>query len=172
MYATRHMRVLLRAKMPFFNSWGLELLIPQVENPRTTHQQLNFKNTLYQFACVLYYIPPLPSSPLLLPSSSPPPPLLSYRPSPSLFLLPSSYPLSPHKLYDLDNQVALEAVDILDEACEEEVRKTCTFLLCPLANVDKIIAWYSDRVHMCVPSMHLKSCDKLVSSTSVFSHCK
>ena len=30
LYATRHMRVLLRAKMPFFNSWGLELLIPQV----------------------------------------------------------------------------------------------------------------------------------------------
>lgn len=53
LYATRHMRVLLRAKMPFFNSWGLELLVPQ--------------------------------------------------------------------LYDLDRQVALEAVEILDEACEEEV---------------------------------------------------
>ena len=30
LYATKHMRVLLRAKMPFFNSWGLELIIPQV----------------------------------------------------------------------------------------------------------------------------------------------
>lgn len=30
LYATKHLRVLLRAKMPFFNSWGLELLIPQV----------------------------------------------------------------------------------------------------------------------------------------------
>lgn len=30
LYATRHLRVLLRAKMPFFNSWGLELLISQV----------------------------------------------------------------------------------------------------------------------------------------------
>ncbi|CAI8054557.1 Rapamycin-insensitive companion of mTOR [Geodia barretti] len=52
LYATRHMRVLLRAKMPFFNSWGLELLVPQ--------------------------------------------------------------------LYDLERRVALEAVEILDEACEEE----------------------------------------------------
>ena len=41
--------------MPFFNSWGLELLVPQ--------------------------------------------------------------------LYDLDRRVALEAVEILDEACEEEVRR-------------------------------------------------
>ena len=53
LYTTKHMRVLLRAKMPFFNSWGLELLIPQ--------------------------------------------------------------------LYDVERQVALEAVDILDEGCEEEV---------------------------------------------------
>ena len=53
LYATRHMRVLLRAKMPFFNSWGLDLLVPQ--------------------------------------------------------------------LYDLDRRVSLEAVEILDEACEEEV---------------------------------------------------
>lgn len=30
LYATKHLRVLLRAKMSFFNSWGLELLIPQV----------------------------------------------------------------------------------------------------------------------------------------------
>ncbi len=30
LYSTQHMRVLLRAKMPFFNSWGLELLLPQV----------------------------------------------------------------------------------------------------------------------------------------------
>lgn len=30
LYATQHMRVLLRGKMPFFNSWGLELLLPQV----------------------------------------------------------------------------------------------------------------------------------------------
>lgn len=30
LYATRQLRVLLRAKMPFFNSWGLELLISQV----------------------------------------------------------------------------------------------------------------------------------------------
>lgn len=33
LYATKHLRVLLRAKMPFFNSWGLELLIPQVRKP-------------------------------------------------------------------------------------------------------------------------------------------
>ena len=32
----------------------------------------------------------------------------------------SSYLL--YQLYDLDKQVALVAVDILDEACEEEVR--------------------------------------------------
>ena len=30
LYATKHMRVLLRSKMPFFNSWGLEMLIYQV----------------------------------------------------------------------------------------------------------------------------------------------
>ena len=30
LYATRYMRVLLRAKMPFFNSWGIELLVSQV----------------------------------------------------------------------------------------------------------------------------------------------
>lgn len=30
LYATRHLRVLLRAKMPFFTSWGLELLVTQV----------------------------------------------------------------------------------------------------------------------------------------------
>ena len=31
LYATKHMRVLLRSKMPFFNSWGLEMLIYQVK---------------------------------------------------------------------------------------------------------------------------------------------
>ena len=30
LYATKHMHVLLRSKMPFFNSWGLEMLIYQV----------------------------------------------------------------------------------------------------------------------------------------------
>ena len=31
LYATKHMRVLLRSKMPFFNSWGLEMVIYQVK---------------------------------------------------------------------------------------------------------------------------------------------
>ena len=30
LYATQHLRVHLRAKMPVFNSWGMELLITQV----------------------------------------------------------------------------------------------------------------------------------------------
>ncbi|KAL5486702.1 hypothetical protein EMCRGX_G019218 [Ephydatia muelleri] len=52
LYATQHLRVHLRAKMPVFNSWGMELLITQ--------------------------------------------------------------------LYDLDKEVAMEAIDILDEACDQE----------------------------------------------------
>lgn len=52
LYATQHLRVHLRAKMPVFNSWGMELLIAQ--------------------------------------------------------------------LYDLDKEVAMEAIDILDEACDQE----------------------------------------------------
>ena len=53
MYATRHMRILLRLNAPFFISWGMEMLIGQ--------------------------------------------------------------------LYDLSPGIADEAIDILDEACEEEV---------------------------------------------------
>lgn len=40
LYATRHLRVLLRAKMPFFNSWGLELLIPQVSHAWVIDQSI------------------------------------------------------------------------------------------------------------------------------------
>ena len=54
LYTTRHMRVFLRANVPLFISWGLEMLTTQ--------------------------------------------------------------------LYDVDSEVAEEAIDILDEACEEEVR--------------------------------------------------
>ena len=54
LYATKHMRVLLRLNAPFFISWGMEMLIGQ--------------------------------------------------------------------LYDLSSDVADEAIDILDEACEEEVQ--------------------------------------------------
>jgi rapamycin-insensitive companion of mTOR len=42
LYATRHLRVLLRAKMPFYNSWGLELLIPQVR--RQQNNMLGLKS--------------------------------------------------------------------------------------------------------------------------------
>ena len=60
LYATQHMRVFLRCIMPFFISWGMEMLITQ--------------------------------------------------------------------LYDTDLEVANEAVDILDEACEEEVSKSSPLL--------------------------------------------
>ncbi len=53
MYATRHMRILLRLNAPFFISWGMEMLIGQ--------------------------------------------------------------------LYDMSPTIAEEAIDVLDEACEEEV---------------------------------------------------
>ncbi|XP_078353189.1 rapamycin-insensitive companion of mTOR-like isoform X2 [Oculina patagonica] len=52
LYATSHMRVLLRARVAFFHSWGIELLVTQ--------------------------------------------------------------------LYDTDNEVAMEAADVIDEACEDE----------------------------------------------------
>ncbi|XP_065904435.1 rapamycin-insensitive companion of mTOR-like isoform X3 [Dysidea avara] len=52
LYATKHLGVLLRAKMQFFNNWGIQMLVTQ--------------------------------------------------------------------LYDVDEEVAMKAVDILDEACEEE----------------------------------------------------
>ncbi|XP_074611135.1 rapamycin-insensitive companion of mTOR-like isoform X3 [Acropora palmata] len=52
LYATSHLRVLLRARVPFFHSWGIELLVTQ--------------------------------------------------------------------LYDTDTEVAMQAADVLDEACEDE----------------------------------------------------
>ena len=103
LHATRHMRVLLRAKMPFFNSWGLELLIPQVQvmyiyTHMWTHTHLLW-NLFWEKSYKIYKI---------------------------LMVLTS---LPRLQLYDLDKQVALEAVDILDEACEEEVgfMHACTY---------------------------------------------
>lgn len=57
LYATKHLRVLLRASVEFFSSWGMELLVTQ--------------------------------------------------------------------LHDHSKAVSMEALDILDEACEDKVRTLC-----------------------------------------------
>lgn len=64
LYSTSHMRVLLRARVAFFHSWGIELLVTQ--------------------------------------------------------------------LYDTDNQVAVEAADVLDEACEDEANLQYLIELSPV----------------------------------------
>ncbi|XP_068727211.1 rapamycin-insensitive companion of mTOR-like isoform X1 [Montipora capricornis] len=64
LYATSHMRVLLRARVPFFHSWGIELLVTQ--------------------------------------------------------------------LYDTDSDVAMEAADVLDEACEDEANLQYLIELSPV----------------------------------------
>lgn len=36
MYATKHLRVLLRANVEFFNNWGIELLVTQLHDKNKT----------------------------------------------------------------------------------------------------------------------------------------
>ena len=54
LYATKHMRILLRSKMPFFNSWGLEMLIYQVINVPMLNEG-SLKGTMLIFFLMIGY---------------------------------------------------------------------------------------------------------------------
>ena len=51
----------------------------------------------------------------------------------------------PPQLYDTDEDVAMEALDVLDEACEEEVSSSVDVVLCAVLLTRPVVfVWHSN----------------------------
>lgn len=57
LYATKHLRVLLRANVEFFNNWGIELLVTQLhdKNKTISSEALDILDEACEDKVMLYY---------------------------------------------------------------------------------------------------------------------